>query len=131
MEQSVGWGEWITASAVLLALLLAFALIWTAMDRKINWVAVGVVSAIVLIFGLAYGLVLWVVPEALIRCHWIPSDLIQPAASPIPDDCTSRDWMRDTAIFIVALALAVVFQLFVFGGVTRIVKCFRAAPDDP
>jgi hypothetical protein len=130
MEQSVGWGEWITASAVLLALLLAFALVWTAMDRKINWVAVGVVSAIVLIFGLAYGLVLWVVPEALIRCQWIPSEMVHPVASPIPDDCTGRDWLIHTATFIVAYVLALWFEGVVIAGVTRIVKRFRAPPGD-
>ncbi len=130
MEQSIGWGEWVTVWAVLLGLLLVFALVWTAIGRKINWVAVGVVSAIVFVFGLAYGLVLWVVPEDLIRCQWIPSEFILPEASPIPLDCTGLDWVRGTVVFIVAIALAVWFELFVFFGVVRIVRRFRAPPDD-
>jgi hypothetical protein len=130
MEQSIGWGEWITVWAVLLACLVAFALIWIAVGREINWVAVGVVSAIVLILGLAYGLVLWVVPEALIRCQWIPSEFIHPAASPIPDDCTGRDWLIHTATFIVAYVLALWFEGVVIAGVLRIVERFRTLPDD-
>jgi hypothetical protein len=130
MEQSIGWGEWITVWAVLLACLVAFALIWIAVGREINWVAVGVVSAIVLILGLAYGLVLWVVPEALIRCQWIPSEFIHPAASPIPDDCTALDWIRDTVVIIVAFVLAVWFEVVVIAGVLWMRKRFRTPPDD-
>jgi len=129
MAQSVGWVEWMIVSAVVLALLLACALIWTAMGRKTDWTGVGVISAIIIIIGLAYGLVIWVVPEDLIRCQYIPGEGPQPDASPIPDDCTSLDWIRDTAIFIVAIGFALVFMLYVFFGVKWCVDRLRAPPD--
>ena len=129
MEQSIDWGVWIAIPAVLLAVSLAFALVWTAMDRKINWAAVAGGSAVLLIFWLAYGLVHWLVPDELIRCQFIPMESADPDTSPIPGDCSGLDWITDTLIYIGTFGLALAFQIGAILGVARIVKRFRAPPD--